>query len=130
MTIAETQAAFEAGYQAAQERQDFYTSRPGEGVRLVVDDPPASPGSVGLGYRLPPPPIPIYVADSPGLTPQVLPVPVPDVDVPPSLSGATHGGYAPAYYAAARADAGPVTDGRASRSRRRGLISWLLGRGA
>jgi len=85
---AEAEAAFAAGYAAASEAESFWTSRPGEGVRL----PCGGPGA-GLGYAAPPDPVPVFEADNPGLVPHVLPVPQPDASPPESVTGAAHGGW-------------------------------------
>jgi hypothetical protein len=123
------QAAFERGYADSRERQDFYLSRPGEGVRWPSDDPSwhspyPSDLPKGLGYLTPPEPIPVYSGAEPGLVPQVLPVPVPDGDLPAPLTGSVRGGWR-----ALRSDARPpVIVARTGRPRRRNLLSKVLGR--
>jgi hypothetical protein len=134
---AEAEAAFAAGYAAADERQAFYMSRPGEGVRWPSDDlswdsPAPAARPKGLHYLEPPEPIPAYWSDEPVLVPQVLTPPVVDVDVPVSLSGSVHGGWRSLVPAGSGA---VVVDGRlpaetpSAAPRRRSLFARLLGRG-
>ena len=124
---AEATAALAAAMQAADERQRYYTARPGEGVPIGFDPPadPWRPAPAGLGYSRPPRPDAIYEADKPGLVPHVLPVPLAfDASAPESVTGSTHGwgirpagGDSVAYVGLG--DAGPP---------RRSLFSRLLGR--
>jgi hypothetical protein len=130
---AEATAAFAAGYKAADERQSFYQARPGEGVRWPSDldswqTPFPTDRPKGLHYAEPPAPMPVYVADSPGLLPHVLPLPMVDVDVPVSLTGSSHGGWQSLIPAAGSAVVVDLRVPGTAAPQRRSLWSRLRGR--
>jgi hypothetical protein len=92
--LAATTAAFERGYAAADELQQYFQQHPG--VPIGVDPEPHPDDwyrrPVGLGYSSPPPPVLVYEADVPGLVPHVLPTPAAfDYQAPQSVTGSTHG---------------------------------------
>lgn len=92
--LAMVQAAFDQGMRDWQERQDYYGSRPGQGVPCGVDPAPDTSGLMpaGLGYSRPPRADAIFEADKPGLIPHVLPVPLAfDDQAPVSVTGDVHG---------------------------------------
>jgi hypothetical protein len=124
--LARAQVAFDQGMRDWQERQDYYGSRPGQGVPCGVDPAPDTSGlmSAGLGYSRPPRADAIFEADKPGLIPHVLPVPLAfDDQAPVSVTGDVHGW-------GSRPSSGVVYAGVGdARPPRRSLFARLTGRG-
>jgi hypothetical protein len=128
---AEARAAMAAGMAQFRERQDFYMAHP-EGVTVPADDPSwHSPGPSafprGLGYDLPPDPVPSFSGARPGLVPQPVTPPPVTAGPAPSLTGASHGGWAPSGGTVAQGENGSVIYVDAGRPRRT-LLGRLLGR--
>jgi len=129
--LAATTAAFERGYAAANELQQYFQQH--AGVPIGWDPPLDATGlaPAGLGYSRPPRADVVFAGPEPGLAPHVLPVPEAfDVSAPASVTGSVHAwGQVPGPDGGGPGG-GVVYAGLGDTpAPRRNLLSKLLGRG-